>query len=156
MLIESTTIRTLLNHNVTTTLPPSPNHDLENTPTKEETHAEPPSYTVSTNPLPALVIFLLGIMMSSHTQDSMISSMVHKQWGQLLTGAAFARALTYALLWLRPPRSVLPSRPPTEVLAAFGLMGGGVVFMGSVSSSFLFFVSFLVWLCDMLGSGIAL
>jgi hypothetical protein len=95
-------------------------------------------------------------MMSAHTQDSLISGMVHKQWGQLLTGAAFARALTYALLWLRPPRSVLPSRPPTEVLAAFGLMGGGVVFMGSVSSSFLFFVSFLVWLCDMLGSGIAL
>jgi hypothetical protein len=156
MLIESTTIRTLLNHTVTVTLPPNDNHDLENS--KEETHAEeePPSYAISTNPLPALVIFLLGAMMSAHTQDSLISGMVHKQWGQLLTGAAFARALTYALLWLRPPRSVLPSRPPTEVLAAFGLMGGGVVFMGSVSSSFLFFVSFLVWLCDMLGSGIAL
>jgi hypothetical protein len=82
--------------------------------------------------------------------------MVHKQWGQLLTGAAFARALTYALLWLRPPRSVFPSRPPTEVLAAFGLMGGGVVFMGSVSL-FLSFFSFLslLWFwfcfCDMLG-----
>lgn len=72
-------------------------------------------------------------MMSSHTQESMVSSMVHKQWGTLLTGAAFARGLTYVVLWLRPPRSVFPSRPPTELLAAFGLMAGGIIFMASVS-----------------------
>lgn len=28
---------------------------------------------------------------------------------------------TYVFLWLRPPRSILPSRPPTEALAAFCL-----------------------------------
>ncbi|KAL2268112.1 hypothetical protein VTJ83DRAFT_2958 [Remersonia thermophila] len=92
---------------------------------------EPDTYAFSANPIPALVIFLLGLMMSSHTQASMISSMVHKQWGNLLAGAAFARALTYVVLWLRPPRSVYPSRPPTELLASFGLMGGGVIFMSS-------------------------
>ena len=71
--------------------------------------------------------------MSSHTQESMISGMVHKQWGTLLTGASVARALTYVLMYLRPPRDVMPSRPPTELLAAFGLVSGGVVFMASVS-----------------------
>ena len=79
-------------------------------------------------------------MMSSHTQESMISGMVHKQWGTLLTGASVARALTYVLMYLRPPRDVMPSRPPTELLAAFGLVSGGVVFMASVS--FFFFSSF--------------
>ncbi|KAJ4291564.1 hypothetical protein N0V88_006162 [Collariella sp. IMI 366227] len=93
------------------------------------------SYTHSTNPLPALVILLTGLMMSSHTQESMISSMVHKQWGNLLTAASFARALTYVLLWLRPPTSVLPGRPPTELGAAFGLVSGGVIFMASSSDT---------------------
>ncbi|KAK4099889.1 hypothetical protein N658DRAFT_497868 [Parathielavia hyrcaniae] len=105
---------------------------------------EPETYAISTNPIPALVILLTGIMMSSHTQESMVSSMVHKQWGNLLAGASYARGLTYVALWLRPPRSVYPSRPPTELLAAFGLMGGGVVFMASVSLFFIFFILF-VW-----------
>ncbi|KAH6614735.1 hypothetical protein B0J18DRAFT_306625 [Chaetomium sp. MPI-SDFR-AT-0129] len=145
MLIESTKIRALLNYTVTEaipaprTSPSSPNHhhsdDLEIGQARPSTTttelAVPESYAFSTNPIPALVILLLGIMMSSHTQESMVSSMVHKQWGTLLTGASYARALTYIVLWLRPPKSVFPSRPPTELLTAFGLIAGGVIFMAS-------------------------
>ena len=37
---------------------------------------------VSFNPMPALIIFLLGIMMGGHHQQQMVSAMVHKQWGK--------------------------------------------------------------------------
>jgi len=59
--------------------------------------------------------------------------MIHKQWGTLLVGAAFARAATYIILYLSPPTSVLPGRPPTELITAFCLMAGGMIFMASVS-----------------------
>jgi hypothetical protein len=153
MLIESVKMRNLLNYTVMDAAGLANNHhhhhhrptassrDVERgNPNRNSTDnhlpdelREPDTYSFSANPIPALVIFLLGLMMSSHTQDSMISSMVHKQWGNLLAGAAFARGLTYFLLWLRPPKSVFPSRPPTELLTAFGMMGGGVIFMSSVS-----------------------
>lgn len=90
---------------------------------------EPPR--TSMNPIPALIILLLGIMMSSHHQDSMVSSAVHKQWGMLLVGFSLARALTYMLLFVAPPSSVYPSRPPTELIASFCLISGGLVFMAS-------------------------
>ena len=133
MLIESTKIRDLLN---TTASDASNAIDAEveyEEYAKEQALDTPDNYGISLNPIPALVIFLLGIMMSSHTQESMISSMVHKQWGNLLTGASFARGLTYVVMYLKPPRSVLPSRPPTELLASFGLIAGGIIFMASVS-----------------------
>lgn len=129
ILIESARIRTLLNHTVS---------EAAESETEQEKIREPETYSFSLNPIPALVILLLGIMMSSHTQESMVSSMVHKQWGNLLTGASFARAFTYVLVYLKPPRSVFPSRPPTELLTAFGLISGGIIFMASVS----FFLSF--------------
>lgn len=127
MLIESTRIRDLLNTTVTEAV------DANYQDANERTMAlaEPEMYSFSVNPLPALVILLLGIMMSSHTQESMISSMIHKQWGTMLTGASFARALSYLVTYLRPPTTILPSRPPTELLASFGLMTGGVLFMAS-------------------------
>lgn len=127
MLIESRTIRSLLNTKFTS----FPHHPTCRNP-DHIPPAPPDQYSVPINPIPALVILLLGIMMSSHTQGTMTSTMIHKQWGQLLAGAAFARAGTYVLLWLRPPKSVLPSRPPTELLVAFGLIAGGVIFMASV------------------------
>ncbi|PKS10874.1 hypothetical protein jhhlp_002631 [Lomentospora prolificans] len=137
MLIESTKIRDLLN---TTASDASNAIDAEveyEEYAKEQALDTPDNYGISLNPIPALVIFLLGIMMSSHTQESMISSMVHKQWGNLLTGASFARGLTYVVMYLKPPRSVLPSRPPTELLASFGLIAGGIIFMASASDTVL-------------------
>ncbi|GIJ92226.1 hypothetical protein Asppvi_011203 [Aspergillus pseudoviridinutans] len=89
----------------------------------------PDTQGVSLNPMPALVILLLGMMMGSHHQTSMISTMVHKQWGNLLVGFALARGMTYVLLYLKPPTSYLPSRPPTEIVASFCLIAGGLIFM---------------------------
>lgn len=126
MLIESIRIRDLLNTTVTEAAVESYDED-ERTIAMEE----PGSYKHSINPFPALVILLLGIMMSSHTQQSMISSMVHKQWGNLLAFASFARGLSYLITYLKPPTSILPSRPPTELMASFGLMAGGIIFMTS-------------------------
>src|SRR5436190_5421525 len=82
--------------------------------------------------MPALIVLLLGLMMSSHHQSSMVSTMVHKQWGMLLVGSSLARAVTYVLLYLDPPTSFLPSRPPSEVVTAFCLISGGLIFMLSV------------------------
>ncbi|PSR90852.1 hypothetical protein BD289DRAFT_365417 [Coniella lustricola] len=127
MLIESVRIRDLLNTTVTQAI----NEGYDNVREHELALEEPGAYRFSMNPIPALVILLLGIMMSSHTQESMISSMVHKQWGTMLVGASFARGFTYIITYLKPPTTVMPSRPPTEVLAAFGLMTGGILFMAS-------------------------
>jgi len=91
----------------------------------------PDTYRHSLNPLPSLVILLLGIMMSNHTQHSLISGQIHRQWGLLFAGFAVARNLTYLTLWLKPPQSYLPSRPPTEIVAAFCLVSGGSIFMAS-------------------------
>ncbi|KXX78262.1 Protein YTP1 [Madurella mycetomatis] len=135
MLVESTRIRDLLNYTVTDAARSGPEHNAYRDEESREELREPETYSFSMNPIPALVILLLGIMMSSHTQESMVSSMVHKQWGNLLTGASFARGFTYVLTWLRPPRSVYPSRPPTELLTAFGLISGGIIFMASSSDT---------------------
>lgn len=128
MLIESTRIRHLLNTTVCDATVGNAVSDEE-----RQRQKPPATYELSLNPLPALVILLLGIMMSSHQQSTMTSNMVHKQWGNLLSGASLARGLTYVIMFLRPPESTLPSRPPTELLAAFGLIAGGIIFMASVS-----------------------
>ena len=87
---------------------------------------------ISINPLPALVIFFMGGSMASHEQDSMVSTMVHKQWGNLLGAASVARLLTYMIMYLKPPTSTSPSHPPTELLMSFCLISGGILFMASV------------------------
>lgn len=131
MLVESSSIRDLLSTNV-----PQPveagEGEMSNDADKIAATSQPDQPSVSMNPLPALVIMLLGIIMSSHKQDSDLSTMIHRQWGSLLTASSFARALTYVMIYLKPPLSTLPSRPPTELLASFGLISGGVMLMASV------------------------
>ncbi|KAI2795160.1 hypothetical protein POX_a01765 [Penicillium oxalicum] len=120
MLFESTRIREALNNTILRT----PAHI-----TRDENWQTPKSQGVSLNPMPALIILLLGMMMGSHHQTSMTSTMVHKQWGNMLMGFSLARGMTYVLLFLRPPTSYLPARPPTEIVASFCLMSGGLIFM---------------------------
>lgn len=89
----------------------------------------PPSYSGSFNPFPALCVGVTGIAMAAHHQDYLYEVKIHELWGQLLAGFAVLRCITYFFLWLRPPMSILPSRPPTEALASFSLAAGGLVFM---------------------------
>ncbi|KAK6536299.1 hypothetical protein TWF281_000540 [Arthrobotrys megalospora] len=96
---------------------------------------EKPKFRQSMNVFPALVIFMLGILMGSHHQEKMLGTMLHKQWGLLLSGAAVFRLGTFSLIFLKPPTSYLPSRPFTEPLAAFALMAGGLVFCLSNSET---------------------
>ena len=124
MLFESRRIRDTLNN----TLLRSPIYQID-----DESWQPPKSQGVPLNPMPALIILLLGMIMGSHHQDSMTSTMVHKQWGNMLIGFAIARGMTYVLLFLRPPTSYLPARPPTEIVAGFCLISGGLIFMLSVS-----------------------
>lgn len=130
MLVESTVVRRSLN-TVVDFLPArteAPSKDAD------DGRPAPPTHThssISLNPMPALIILLLGVMMSSHHQSSKVSTTVHKQWGNLLVGFAVARMLTYLLMYIAPPTSAYPSRPPTELVSSFCLISGGLVFMAS-------------------------
>jgi hypothetical protein len=123
MIVESSRMRELLNSAVLSVQPPSQFQD--------EAWQQPRQYRFSMNPMPGLIILLLGKMMSSHHQASMLSTMIHAQWGTMFMGFALCRALTYITLYIRPPVSYLPSRPPTEVITAFCLIAGGITFMVS-------------------------
>jgi hypothetical protein len=94
--------------------------------------AEPPSYSGSFNPFPALVIGITGAAMAAHQQPYVFEVQIHTLWGGLLLGFSVCRFLTYFYLWVAPPKSILPSRPPTEALAAFFLACGGLTFMFSI------------------------
>jgi len=127
MLIESQTIRRCLNVNVENMSVRTEKHSGDG----HKLRSGPKAYEASLNPMPALIILLLGVMMSSHHQASVVSTMVHKQWGNLLVGFAFARIGTYILTYISPPTSIFPSRPPTELVSGFCLISGGLVFMAS-------------------------
>ena len=127
MLAESSIVRRCLN----TTVDEMPTR-TDVRPSEALELREPPKlYTTSLNPMPAFVIILLGVMMSSHHQDSMVSTNVHAQWGTLLTGFGIARICTYILMFISPPKSVYPTRPPTELVASFCLISGGIIFCAS-------------------------
>ncbi|KIW81893.1 hypothetical protein Z517_04919 [Fonsecaea pedrosoi CBS 271.37] len=85
----------------------------------------------STNPIPAMIIFLLGTILAGHHQNSSESTMMHKWVGNFLTAASVARSLTYLFLHIAPARSRSPSRPPTELVTSFCLMCGGLMLMAS-------------------------
>jgi hypothetical protein len=123
MLVESSKMRSFLNNAVLSAQPASPFN--------EEVWQPPRHYRTSMNPIPGLIILLLGKMMSSHHQDSMLSTMIHGQWGTMFMMFAMARALTYITLYISPPTSYLPSRPPTELITSFCLIAGGMTFMVS-------------------------
>ncbi|KAL8739246.1 MAG: hypothetical protein Q9181_000137 [Wetmoreana brouardii] len=125
MLVESRRIRDLLNASLSRW-----NTSQDRYPYKEQ-WTPPKTYSFSMNPFPGLIILLLGLMMSSHHQHSMVSTMVHKQWGTLFVGFALARAVTYILTYLSPPSSYLPSRPPSEIITSFCLISGGLIFTAS-------------------------
>lgn len=110
---------------------------------------EPPSYLASFNPFPALVIGVTGAAMAAHAQTYLFQVcicsarsipspltynqvQIHALWGNLLVAFAVLRCFTYFFLWLGPPQSILPSRPPTEALGSFFLACGGLVFMFSI------------------------
>ncbi|KAE9410207.1 hypothetical protein BT96DRAFT_969869 [Gymnopus androsaceus JB14] len=97
----------------------------------QEAVTEPPSYIASFNPFLALVIGVTGAAMSAHAQTYVFQVQIHQLWGSLLLAWAVLRCLTYFFLWLGPPRSILPSRPPTEALGSFFLACGGLLFMCS-------------------------
>lgn len=127
MLIESATIRNWLNTSIET-LPKA--QDIYRSDV-QATRSLPKTYAHSTNVLPGLIILLLGLMMSSHHQDSMISTMIHAQWGTLLVGFALARGITYIITYVSPPTSNFASRPPSELVSSFCLIAGGLLFMAS-------------------------
>jgi hypothetical protein len=110
--------------------------------------AEPASYAGSFNPFPALAIGVTGAMMSAHLQkylflvsaplhvavvfsNSQGQVQMHALWGFCLAGFAVLRCLTYFFVWLSPPCSILPSRPPSEALASFFLACGGLTLIFS-------------------------
>ncbi|KAI9822899.1 MAG: hypothetical protein M1832_002924 [Thelocarpon impressellum] len=128
MLVESSKIRALLNTPILLTPYKAP---LRRRGQSDVDWEPPKSYNVSMNPLPGIVTLLLGMIMSSHHQASMTSTTVHKQWGTLLIGCALARGVTYLLFFHSPPTSLLPSRPPSELVASFCLISGGLIFMAS-------------------------
>lgn len=125
ILIESDKVRDFLN---TTSVASPAAHGFERA---GELLTAPESYASSMNPFPGLIILLLGVMMSSHHQSSMVPTMVHKQWGTLFVGFALARAVTYIMIYLSPPTSCLPSPPPSELISSFCLISGGLIFMAS-------------------------
>ncbi|ORY89437.1 hypothetical protein BCR35DRAFT_350424 [Leucosporidium creatinivorum] len=96
---------------------------------ERSTISPPPSYSASFNPFPAIIIGTTGIAMSAHAQIFQFQVEVHALWGLLLGLFAAFRFLTYFFLWLRPPTSILPSRPPTEAVGALLLTSGGIVFL---------------------------
>ena len=59
-------------------------------------------------------------------------SVPNKKWGMLLVGFSLSRAVTYLTMYISPPTSVLPSRPPSELVSSFCLVAGGLIFMASV------------------------
>lgn len=91
--------------------------------------------TLSLNPFPAITVLMTGISMGNHHQDTAYSTNIHFMWGLLLSCAAMCRFITYITLYRNTPTDSLPSRPPSEILAAFLLICGSILFMASNSGT---------------------
>jgi hypothetical protein len=133
MLIDSKRVRKLLNMTLTVSQPTETHFQPEDPAATPEnpTWSAPITSPTPMNPVPALTILLLGMIMSAHAQHSVLASTMHSYWGSLFAFAAGARICTYVLHYLNPPVSYLPNRPPTEIITGFCLVSGGVLFMMS-------------------------
>lgn len=78
ILVESKRIRDLLNNIFTEEAKISINQQ-EMSPPEANMFRGTPKYTQNMNVFPALVIFMLGVLMGSHHQETMLGSMLHKQ-----------------------------------------------------------------------------
>lgn len=90
----------------------------------------------SMNPMPAFIIFWTGALMSHHEQETELSTAIHIQWGYLFSLAALVRLVTLGLLFTKPrvhshSEAAQPQKPFTEVITAFCLVCGGMIFMSS-------------------------
>lgn len=88
----------------------------------------------SPNPFPVLTIFWTGYLMSKHDQASELSTAIHVQWGNMFVVACCFRLLTYIYVVLSPPSAkslTKPLMPMTELVVAFCLLCGGLIFMES-------------------------
>ncbi|CZR61804.1 related to YTP1 [Phialocephala subalpina] len=88
-----------------------------------------PGYSL--NPLPTLILLILGTVLAGHHQGSIEATMMHKWVGNFLAGAAAARCVTYLLIYISPPKTIEATRLPSEIVVGFYLMGGGVMLMAS-------------------------
>lgn len=93
------------------------------------------------NPFPVLTIFWTGVLMLKHAQASQLSTDIHTLWGNLFMYGCFFRGATYLLMMLLPKNTLLvkPTRPFTELVTAFCLMLGGLIFMESTDPLILAF-----------------
>ncbi|KAI8385050.1 uncharacterized protein BYT42DRAFT_564508 [Radiomyces spectabilis] len=121
ILVESRALRRLLERSVMNTPLDVPKHE--------------PHQTYSLNPFPALTVLMTGISMGNHHQDSQYSTNVHYMWGLLLSLAACCRFITYISLYRKSPKGTQPTRPPSELLGAFLLIAGSILFMASNSGT---------------------
>lgn len=128
MLVESSWVRDMLSTSITYV---GANADGALAAQQQGDWEKPEQYRFPMNPIPALVILLLGVMMGQHHQAAMLSTKIHAQWGNLFAGFSMARAVTYITLYISPPKSYLPSRPPSELVSAWCLIAGGITFIVS-------------------------
>lgn len=90
----------------------------------------------SPNPFPLVTIFWTGFLMSQHDQESALATAIHKQWGNMFVYACAFRVITYLLFMLLPANLkalTKPQMPMTELIVAFSLIAGGLIFMESCS-----------------------
>ncbi|KAI8385710.1 hypothetical protein BD560DRAFT_481355 [Blakeslea trispora] len=120
ILVESRAVRRLLERTVLTT---------------QRTEVQKDGYSL--NPFPALTVLMTGVSMGNHHQDTQYSSTIHYMWGLLLACAALCRFVTYITLYRNQPQDAQPSRPPSELLGAFLLICGSILFMASNSGTLL-------------------
>lgn len=102
--------------------------------TKQSSSVKKATPGYSLNPFPVLTIYWTGILMSLHQQASELSTAIHTQWGGLFVLACVFRTVTYLYISLAPANTRAlkkPSYPMTELVVAFGLLAGGLIFMES-------------------------